>query len=292
MTADVASEPAPPAVVPPAPVAPVAPSPAPRYLVVLGVVVFWMLVGWLLHLNGNAYLLFGVPLLALFQLFIARRPITELWIRPGVPWDLPGWGYAVAAAFMIAPALGLQNSWAHVGWSSRLWYVCAIAGALPLAFTVTRFSRPVLRSLLLCLATAGVMGVLLMVATAAARHRLDGLGMTHMWSGFRQFLIYLPVSFVLEEVFFRGGLDSYLYRPGDRWPWLSAAFVSVLWGLWHLPISGVRTPIQLLVFVTIVPVTHCLIGTALSLCWRRSGSLFVPASVHAFIDSVRNVLLY
>ena len=271
---------------------PAAGSPLLRYMVVLVVVVLWMTVGWLLRLNANAYLLFGVPLLALFQVFVARRPITELWMRPAARWTLPNWGYAVAAAFMIAPAFGLLKSWGHAGWSVRLWYMCVIAGALPLALTLTRVSRPVLRSLWLCLGTAGVLGVLLMVSTAVARHRLDSLGVEHVWSGCRQFLIYLPVGFVLEEVFFRGGMDSYLYRPGDRWPWLSAAFVSVLWGLWHLPISGAHTPMQVTVFLVFVPATHCLVGIPFSLFWRQSGSLLVPASVHAFIDSVRNALLY
>jgi len=33
------------------------------------------------------------------------------------------------------------------------------------------------------------------------------------------------------------------------------------------------------------------VGVFLSLSWRRSGNLAVPAMVHAFIDAVRNMLM-
>ena len=301
MTADLApvSEPvAPPLLEPPPPVPPLLAPPllsAPqgaRYLVVFGVVAGWMTLGWMFHLKPNEYLLLGVPLLAVFQLGIARRPISELWIRPASPAPFVWWGVPVAIVFMIAPGLGLVDRWAVAGWSGRLWYFCAIVGAMPLAFALTRFSRETLKSLLLCLATGGVLGVLLMLGTAFLRHRLDDLSLRQLWSGGRQFLLYLPVCFILEEVFFRGGLDSYLHRPGDKLPWLSAAFLSVLWGWWHLPISPAHNVVQVLVLAFLYPIIHCLPGIPFSLFWRRSGSLLVPAAVHAFIDAVRNALLF
>jgi ABC-type transport system involved in multi-copper enzyme maturation permease subunit len=43
--------------------------------------------------------------------------------------------------------------------------------------------------------------------------------------------------------------------------------------------------------VLLLPLVHGIIGIPLSLCWRRSGLLFVPALVHAFIDAVRNGLI-
>jgi membrane protease YdiL (CAAX protease family) len=45
--------------------------------------------------------------------------------------------------------------------------------------------------------------------------------------------------------------------------------------------------------MTIVPqllIPQVLIGVPLSIYWRRSGNLAVPAFTHAFIDSVRNAL--
>lgn len=265
---------------------------AQRYLTVLGVVGFWMGLGWLLHLNPNSYLVAGVPLLVIFQLAVARRPISELWVRPAISVPFPLWGYAAAAAFMIAPGLELSHRWPQAGWSMRLWFCCAIAGAIPLAFAFTRVSRLVLKSTVLCFATAGVLGVASLVAVALLRHRLDHLSATRAVNGVWQFLLYLPVSFILEEVFFRGGLDSYLHTPGDRAPWLSAAVVSIIWGLWHLPASGAHSLPRVVVLIMVLPIVHCLVGIPFSFFWRSSGSLLVPAVVHSFIDSVRNVLLH
>jgi membrane protease YdiL (CAAX protease family) len=37
-------------------------------------------------------------------------------------------------------------------------------------------------------------------------------------------------------------------------------------------------------------VVHVAVGTVLSLFWRRSGNLVVPALGHAFLDALRNAL--
>jgi membrane protease YdiL (CAAX protease family) len=110
----------------------------------------------------------------------------------------------------------------------------------------------------------------------------------------RSFALYLPVVFVLEEVFFRGGLDSYLNRSDDRDPWVSAAFVAAIWGLWHMPLllpallhSSVSWAAVGFTAVAVMAI-HCVVGTPLALFWRSSGLLFVPAFVHALIDAVRN----
>ncbi len=180
---------------------------------------------------------------------------------------------------MVAPVYYLVRGWSRDAWSVHLWMICAAAGAIPLGYSVARISRPVLKTLLLCLATAGMLGTLMMLSGTLFRHEMlpaaaaSGSSRSPWFVGFRSFLLYVPVCFVLEEVFFRGGLDSYLDRPGDRAPWLSAAFVSVLWGLWHLPSviaripsapSSVGNPVVVFVIllgsVTILPLVHCVIG--------------------------------
>jgi len=281
-----------------------------RYLLVFAVVAAWIVAGIAFHLGANAYLLLGVPLLLAFQLAIARRPVAELWFKRPSGAALPWWGWPVAAAFMLLPVYTLIHGWPRLDWPARLWMVCAAAGAVPLAYSLARFSRPALRPLLLCFATAGVLGTLTMVGGALFRHQVVPpgpvpSGLHGPWLvAARSFALYLPVCFVLEEVFFRGGLDSYLDRPGDKFPWLSATFVSVLWGLWHLPEVVARLPsthaavpdpvvvfVILLGGVTVLPLVHCLTGIPFSLYWRRSGLLFVPAVVHALIDAVRNGLI-
>ena len=280
-----------------------------RYLVVAAVVGLWMAVGIVLHLSGDAYLIAGVPLLAAFQVFVARRPVAELWFKSPSGAPLPLWAWLVAAAFMGLPAYSLVGGWAGSDWSVRLWYLCAIAGAVPLAYSLARFKRADLPPLVWCFATAGVLGILLVaVPLFLTHHHPVVLGANRNVVPFkampgprlaevaRSFFLYLPVVFVLEEVFFRGGLDSYLHRPGDRAPWGSAAFVSALWGLWHLPLLlpallRIMYPWAAIGFLAIVLMfVHCAVGIPLSAFWRRSGLLFVPGIVHAFIDAVRNGL--
>jgi membrane protease YdiL (CAAX protease family) len=102
-------------------------------------------------------------------------------------------------------------------------------------------------------------------------------------------LAYVPVTFLLEEVTFRGLLDSHVYEPGGKWNIPSALLVSILWGVWHLPIAPRQGPIILLAARLIL--AHSLLGVPLSLYWRRSGNLGVPAFTHSLVDGVRNALL-
>jgi membrane protease YdiL (CAAX protease family) len=96
------------------------------------------------------------------------------------------------------------------------------------------------------------------------------------------------VCFALEEVSFRGALDSHLHRPGERFGLTSALLGSILWGLWHLP----TVPAESRTLETAIALmgTHALIGVPLAIYWRQSGNLVVPAFTHAMIDAVRNAL--
>ena len=109
--------------------------------------------------------------------------------------------------------------------------------------------------------------------------------------GIGSFVLYVPVCFVLEEVVFRGALDSHVFQPGDKGQWWTAFFVSTLWGWWHLPIAGATGISQLVTLLVVLPCIHIAVGVFFSLSWRRSGNLAVPATVHAFIDAVRNMLM-
>jgi membrane protease YdiL (CAAX protease family) len=110
----------------------------------------------------------------------------------------------------------------------------------------------------------------------------------------KQFLLYFAVTFMLEEVAFRGALDSHIYQPptdGERRggsAWLSAIFVSVLWGIWHLPALPTGTAAAFAAAIPALIMIHALVGVPLSFCWRASGTLVLPAAAHALIDSYRN----
>ena len=101
-------------------------------------------------------------------------------------------------------------------------------------------------------------------------------------------LLYVPVTFLLEEVKLRGAVDAHVHHPGDRFGLVSAVFVSALWGLWHLPMDlGSEPVVDVILGLLIV---HVSIGVPLSYAWRRSGNLTLPAVAHATIDAVRDGL--
>jgi membrane protease YdiL (CAAX protease family) len=93
----------------------------------------------------------------------------------------------------------------------------------------------------------------------------------------------------MEEVFFRGVLDTYLRQGEEGIGWLSAIFLSALWGLWHLPIVHPLQPLALI--ITVLLIFQIAIGVPLSIWWRRSGNLTVPGTTHALLDTIRNVLI-
>jgi membrane protease YdiL (CAAX protease family) len=100
-------------------------------------------------------------------------------------------------------------------------------------------------------------------------------------------LLYVPLVFVLEEVFFRGALDTYVRGADIANDRTSAVFVSVLWGLWHLPL--VITTIGLSQVLMILTY-HLIVGILMTFPWRLSGNLAVPGVTHALIDAIRDGL--
>lgn len=265
-------------------------------------IALWMSLGWLFHLNAYAYLLTGIPLCIIFQKLVRKQPLSTCWVRDRVDFHLDRLTILIAVVFLVVPMMDLVVTWPKSGWSLRLYFLSSIVGAFGVAFTLRHFTRVALRSLLLCLATAGIFNSALIVLIALFRHSIKHIPFSlsphpaRMLS--EQFLILFPICFVIEEVAFRGILDSHIHHPEDSgsWlspkSWLSAALVSVLWGWWHLPIlpashstSGIMGMIIGLPLISLVP------GIAFSLFWRRTGNLAVPAFVHAFIDAVRNVFI-
>ena len=262
-----------------------------RVAIAGAVVLFWILLGHLLGLDPNGYLLLGIPLLIVFQLFIARRPLRELWLKGQPAFRLTTLGWIGAIIFMIYPAYSLIGEWRHAAWPIRLWLATATLGAIPLGFTVGHATWRTWKSLLFCFAIAGTLCCAEMLLVSMAIH--------HGWHVRKgaarvvvtNFLLYLPVCFMIEEVFFRGGLDSFIQREGDRFGWLTALLLSALWGWWHFGAVPVENGAAFIVLLIGLPLMHLIPGVTFSYGWRLSGSLLGPAVVHSFIDSVRNAVM-
>ena len=273
-----------------------------RCLQVVALVSIWMAVGWLFHLDADSYLVVGVPLVVAFQLLVRRKPLVALWVRDAEHFRLNVSGIVFGLGLAVLPTVKLIQTFRLAEWASHrpeiLWYVCCIIGAFGAAFGFSRFTKRSWKELGFCAGTAGTIGCLTMLLSFLTRlvvSHLHNVPLTFTWfnvlAGLQSFVLYVPVCFMLEEVVFRGVIDSHVFQPGDKGQWWTAFFVSTLWGWWHLPIVDTKGILPLMKLIVLLPCIHIAVGVFLSLSWRRSGNLAVPATVHAFIDAVRNMLL-
>jgi hypothetical protein len=115
-----------------------------RYIEVLAFVGVWMVLGWIFHLDANAYLLIGVPLVGVFQYFIRRQPLRNLWVRDATTFRLGLVGIVLALLLMLAPGYDLVViALPKKLWAAALWLLCAIAGAaLPLLRSPSSVQAP------------------------------------------------------------------------------------------------------------------------------------------------------
>src|ERR687886_439121 len=275
-----------------------------RWVEVLAFVGVWIATGKLLDMSTNAYLLFGIPLTAGFQLFVRKRPIKDLWVRGGPGLSLRTVSLKLAIPLAIVPFIDLAVFVVKgQGVDYILYALAAIVGAGAAAYALGQFGREAWRYLGLCLTTAGLLGVLLVIGPrviaarydASAVHPIGGSLGPDALVGLESLVLYIPALFVMEEVAFRGAVDSHVRHPGESrgvgstvYGIASAIVVSVLWGLWHYPIIPHASVIQVVAQLLLLQVA---VGPFLSLFWRRSGNLMVPGFVHATIDAVRNALV-
>lgn len=272
-----------------------------RWLIAAVTVGIYVALGLALHLDGNEYQVLGIPLLLAFQLLIHRQPIRTLWVRSGPPLRVDARFISIWLVFSLVPAYdlvtGIQSR--NVGFAA--FAAAAIAGAFGLAYALRAMHRGNLRQLGLCILTVGALGILPQLAALVLPHLIHlhiagsatrSVGApTLLKTGAGTFFLG-PAGFMVEEVFFRGGLDTYLHRGENGTGWLSAVFVSALWGLWHLPgqnavsLSGTHLVSTILALL----VAQIVVGVPLSLWWRASGNLAVTDTAHALLDSVRNSL--
>lgn len=250
-------------------------------------VAVWMAAGYLLPISSDGYLLLGVPLTVAFQLLVRRRPLRELFAPPTRTFAWDGKALATAGALALLPAVYAVGAVQSRDWVLAGWYLAAVAGAVCAAFALRA------GTLLGALRSAAVpiaLGATGMALVYSAIHLIEGvpLSAAAAVAVVKYTALYFPATFLLEEVSFRGAVDAHVHHDQAGRGWRSAVFVSVLWGLWHLPVSH-GLPVPLLVLELVV--VHVLLGVPLSFAWRRTRNLAGPALAHAVIDAVRNAFM-
>lgn len=255
-------------------------------------VAVWIALGYLLPRDPNLYLLVGIPLTLAFQKLVRRRPIRDLWVRGTPAFTLDRTGKILAIVLAVAPAAMLVQSLATGQWVIAGWMAAAVAGAVPAAWALRQVRRAELRSWsrwVLVITAIGVATLSVLLVPQAAAAGWPGSAWLRLGIIVEALVLYVPVQFFLEEVSFRGLLDTHVHRDGAARQWPSALLVSALWGLWHLPVAV--TDQGLPATIALMLVVHTLIGVPMSLAWRRTGNLMVPVIAHALIDAFRNALM-
>src|ERR687898_1868236 len=104
-----------------------------------------MAAGMLLDMSIYAYLLFGIPLTAGFQLFVRKRPIKDLWVRGGPGLSLKSVSLKLAILLAIYPVYQLVqlvvSGVSGQGLDSILYALAAIVGAGAAAYALEQFRR-------------------------------------------------------------------------------------------------------------------------------------------------------
>jgi len=267
-----------------------------KYIDSAAFVVFWMMAGWVFHMGAHVYLLLGVPLVAFYQLVVRRQGLERLWARDALNFRLDLPGAAIAIALMIVPGYVLVvEALPSRQWPVILWFVCCLVGAVCAAFALRQQDWSKARHALLPFGTVIVTGCLITAIAAMSIHKLPIVGPAQIVTMLKEFVLFFTVCFVLEEVVFRGAIDSHLCEPSDkpedRAAWISAIFVSLLWGMWHLPIVPKTEGVPLITVIFSLAAVHTAVGIPLSMCWRRSGTLVLPAAAHALIDAYRDAVM-
>jgi membrane protease YdiL (CAAX protease family) len=249
-------------------------------------------IGVVFDMSPPLYVAFSFPATVFFQLVMRRERLEELWVRGGPKLTRQTAIPAVAGLLALAPAIALVTNAYGRAADMVIYLLVLIIGAVPASYAIRHADRETMRLALRCFLTAGVIGALLFSLDWIHEvfNSTDAKGsLAEAQNDLLRFLesvvVLAPSYFVVEEVTFRGGVDSHVHHPGERHGVISAIFVSLLWGTWHYPIIPHETVGEVLASMFVL---QGLVGPFLSMAWRRSGNLLAPAITHDFLDSFRN----
>jgi hypothetical protein len=191
----------------------------------------WIALGYALRLDGNAYLILGIPLTVVFQVLVRRGRLEDLWVQGGRPFGrsfVPALtaGAALAAALLFVTPVGSLGP--------GLW--AAIVGAFGAVYALRQANAGTARDALGCVAIVAVIGIAIEASSAIGRGLSDRSPAERLAVGALYLPLQFAIMFLLEEVSFRGAIDSHVHRGGESMGLFSAGAVSGMWGLWHLPL--------------------------------------------------------
>jgi membrane protease YdiL (CAAX protease family) len=250
------------------------------YIISTVFVAAWLACGWMLRLGPASYSLIGTPFVVAFQLVICRRPIHQLWVRDVESFHLDRIGILLAITIIAMQAALFWQfllPW-HI-WGVLFLFVIII-GSVGFAYALRQQRADRFKQALPSFAIALFVGCILVWTL---KHSM-GLTAVLPLAVLKNFIRVLPYVFIVDEVVFRGLLDPYVAPSSGsrRGQWISAVFISALWGFWHMW----HTQVLLDFALTLA------LGVPLSFCWRKSGTLLLPGVAHALIDAYRDTILY
>jgi membrane protease YdiL (CAAX protease family) len=258
-----------------------------RAIVATLVIGGYMALGFAFRLSAEGYLLVGIPITVAVQVRVVRRPLRALWLRDAPPMAFTPRSIVAIVVVAIAPA-AVAAGGVRTGNAVLVAYgLAAMFGAVGAVYALRAMDRDAVRSTIGATLITSAILVSTMVSYRIATGGFNGNLATAVATAMISVATYLPVVFVLEEVLFRGLLDSYLHgsTPGpDR---ASALYGSALWGIWHLPVMSVALGAWTVPYLVAV---HTALGYVLVTSWRRTGNLGAPGIAHAVSDALRNAV--
>lgn len=256
-----------------------------RAVVATLVVGGWMALGFAFGLSADVYLLLGIPITIAFQVVVVRQPLRALWLRQAPPMTVTPRSIAAVAMVAIAPAVVAVNGVREGNLALIGWGLAAMVGAVGVVYALRAMDRDAVRATVRATVASAAILIAVMVVYRLATGGFQGNVLTALAAIAIGVATYLPAVFVLEEVFFRGLLDSYLHgsTPGPDRAW--SLYGSALWGIWHLPVASVMLGLWTIPYLVVV---HSLIGVFLVTSWRKTGNLGAPGIAHAVSDALRN----
>jgi membrane protease YdiL (CAAX protease family) len=247
----------------------------------------YVALGFAFRLGAEAYLLLGIPITIGFQVLVVRRPLRSLWLRQAPPLTVTPRSIVAIVVLAVAPAIvavgGIRDGDpALVGWG-----LAAMVGAVGAVYAMRALDRDAVHSTIRTTLITGAVLVGIMVAYRLASGGFNGNLAAAITTLVISLATYLPVVFVMEEVLFRGLIDTYLHGSTSGPDRASALYGSALWGLWHLPVAFLALGVLTIPYLVIV---HTVIGYFLVTSWRQTGNLAAPGIAHAVIDALRNAV--